>query len=44
MNPYLAAMRTRCMPRSYGDQPTGWDYNSPTIAPAPQWATMAQLI
>jgi hypothetical protein len=36
MNPALDAMRTRCMPAYHGDGTTGWNYNDPAIAPAPQ--------
>jgi hypothetical protein len=35
MNPMLDVIRTRCLPTYDGPPDAGWDYNSPTIAPAP---------
>jgi hypothetical protein len=35
MNPMLDVIRTRCLPTYNGPPDAGWDYNSPTIAPAP---------
>jgi hypothetical protein len=43
MNPIIATMRTRCLPRSNSPAPpdAGWDYNSPTIAPPPAYEPSA---